>query len=243
MHRSLSRRLAAGVAALAATVLVGAVLAGPALAHGGHGQRAGFSGARAGGGGCGCRAGSLVSLDVAANALGLTSVQLRADLKSGQSLAQIAAAAGKSIDTVATAITTAATSTLNAAVASGSLTAGQAQAVLIGVPQQVATLVSGTLRQAKGLLGGCGLLRLDISAAASALGLTVAQLRTELSAGKTLSAIAAAAGKSVASVAAAATAAVKATTDAAVASGALSQAQASGIVAGASTPIASALGG
>ena len=222
------------VTTLAAGTLVVAY-AGPASAHGGPGKGARAdraAGTHAGmGGRCGCRAGStILSVDAAASALGVTSAALKADLKSGKTIAQIAAAAGKSVGDVAAALTTAAKAGLDAAVASGSLTRGQADAVLLGVPQQVAQLVSGTVRRIAG--GRCGLLRLDIGVAASLLGITAADLRAQLNAGRTLAQIAAAAGKTLGGLGAAAADAAKPALDAAVAAGSLTQAQAQAILAG-----------
>jgi urease accessory protein UreF len=226
MHQSPRRRLAAVVAAVVAVSFGTAAFAAPASAHHGPGKgKAGIAGKR-GGGGCGCRSGNLVSLDVAASFLGLSTAQLQAQLKSGKSLAQIAATAGKSLDGLVQSITTAAKSTLDAAVSGGALTQGQAEAVLVGVPQQVASLVAG-------LVGGrCGLLRFDISAAATLLGLTPAQLRVQLNAGKTLAQIAAATGKSPAALVQALADAAKASISASVASGALTSAQGAALTAG-----------
>jgi hypothetical protein len=137
------------------------------------------------------------------NVLGTTTAQLQAQLTSGTTLAAAATAAGKSLDTFAQSLTSAAKSTLDAAVAGGSVTQGVAQAVLVGVPQQVAGLLTTTLG------GRCGLVQLDLSTAASLLGLTTADLRVQLAAGKTLADLASAADKTLAGVATAATDAVK----------------------------------
>jgi predicted transcriptional regulator len=246
MHQSLRRRLAARTLAVVMLSFGAALLASPALAGHGHGggqQRQGFrAGGHGGGGGCGGGGGgggaatctNVVSLNAAASALGLTAAQLQARVRSGQTLAEIAASAGKSVDTVAQTLTTDAKAGLDAAVAAGTLSTGQAQAVLVGVPQQVATLIGSTLR---GLSGRCGLITLDISAAASLLGETVAQLQAQLSAGQTLATISAALGKTAATVAAAASAAVKTGVDAAVAAGSLTPAQGSALASGTAAQI------
>jgi hypothetical protein len=242
--KHLQRMAAVGAAAVLACAAVAApASAGHGRGGGGHHAERGY---HHGGGGCGgghaCT--SIVSADVAGSALGLTRAQLSAQLKAGQTLAQVAAAANKPVDTLATAITNAAKTGLDAAVAAGTLTAGQAQAVLVGVPQQVAALVSGSARSAKALVGSrCGLISLDISAAASLLGLTPVQLQVELNAGKTLAAIAAAVGKTVEGVTQAATAAAKTTVDAGVAAGSLTQSQGQTLTSGVSQTITTVIGG
>jgi hypothetical protein len=214
---------------LAAALLV---LAAPAAAHGGpgHGFGFGFAGYRHGGGmPGGCRGGhggtacanTIVSADVAASALGLTSAQLKAALSSGKTLAQEATATGKSLDTVSSSIVSAAQSALDSAVAGGSLSAAQAQAVLLGVPQQVAALVTNAVS------GTCGLIKLDVSAAASVLGLTTAQLTTQLAAGKTIADLAAATGKTVTTLVQGLTSSSTSGVASAVSAGALTQAQGS----------------
>lgn len=219
MHKTLS------LIGLAAALLV---LAAPAAAHGGpgHGRSLGFAGARhGGGGGCGGHgktcANTIVSLDVAASALGLTSAKLKADLASGKTLAQEATTTGKSLDAVSSSIVSAAQSALSSAVAGGTLSAGEAQAVLLGVPQQVAALVTNAVS------GSCGLLRLDIGAAASLLGLTTPQLSAQLAAGKTIADLAAATGKTVSTLVQGLTSAATAGVTSAVSSGTLTQAQGS----------------
>jgi hypothetical protein len=184
-------------------------------AHGGHGR----------GGGCGGHASAcantIVSLDAAASALGLTNAKLKADLASGKTLAQEAATAGRTLDALSSSLTTAAQSALNAAVANGSLSVGQAQAVLLGVPQQVVGLLTSAVT------GPCGLIKLDVSAAASLLGLTNAQLLAQLSAGTTIAGLAAATGKTVTTLVQGLATASTAGVTSAAASGAITAAQAS----------------
>jgi hypothetical protein len=205
MHRKLA---SIGVAL---TFLVAAAPASAGHGHGGHGN-GGCSGKRT------C-ANTIVSLDVAASALGLTSAQLKAELKNGKTLAQEAATTGKSLDTVAASITSAAQTALNSAVTNGTLSTGQAQAVLLGVPQQVVSLLTSAVS------GTCGLLKLDVGTAASLLGLTNAQLLASLSAGKTIADLAAATGKSVDALVQGLSSASTSGITSAVGSGAVTQSQ------------------
>jgi hypothetical protein len=254
MHAPLTRRLAA----FAVLCLAGAALAAPAGAHDGRGGNHGKGdaqrsahGSRGGGHGCGGGArgcSAVVSVDVLSSFLGVTTAQLRLDVRSGKTLAQETAAAGKQVDALAAAITSAAKTGLDSAVAAGTLTPGQAQAVLLGVPQQAAAIVGGTSKAAaKALLGRCGLVQLDLGTAASVLGLTVAQLRVELAAGKTVAQIAAAAGKTVAGVTSAAASAATTSVDAGVAAGSLTQSQGQSLAASVTqqitTVVTGALGG
>ena len=247
MRNSIALRTTRLAAAVAAALLIAAAAAGTASAGCGGGHRSHGSGLGAAGGGprCGgCNA--LVSLDVAASALGLSAAQLQAELKAGRTLAQVAATAGVSVTRVAEAIAAAAKTALDGAVAAGSLTQGQAQAVLLGVPQQIASLLSASV-SARGKLrvgGGCGLIRLDLSVAASLLGVTRAQLAAQLRAGRTLAQIAAAAGASIDALAQAAASGVATAVGAAVTAGSITAAQGQAIVANATQQkISTLLGG
>ena len=178
MKRSF-RRVTLLAVTVASLVVSAAALPGAAIAANGE---------------CRCATG-LASLDVAASALGLTTVELQAELKTGRTLAQVAAARGTPVAALANSIAGAAATTLASAVAKGELTQGRAQAALVSLPWQVTRIIS---RPNLGALGGnCGLVVLDVSFAAYYLHLTVSQFRAELSAGKTLSEIANANGRSL----------------------------------------------
>ena len=71
-----------------------------------------------------------VYLDAAASALGISDTQLVADLKGGQTLSQVAAAQGVSEDTFKAKVVAAVKPQLDAAVASGKITADQEQKIL-----------------------------------------------------------------------------------------------------------------
>jgi polyhydroxyalkanoate synthesis regulator phasin len=83
-------------------------------------------------------------LDAAATYLGLTTTELRSQLGSGNSLAQIAEAQGKSVDGLVQALVEDATSKLDAAVAAGRLTKEREQAILSDLKQHITDLVNRT---------------------------------------------------------------------------------------------------
>src|SRR5919199_4863328 len=77
-------------------------------------------------------------IQAAASYLGVTVSDLKADLKAGQTLAQVAAATpGKSVQGLTDALISAATTQINNAVAAGRLTAAQAATLLANVPAAV----------------------------------------------------------------------------------------------------------
>jgi hypothetical protein len=169
-------------AAVASVVLAAGVLATSASAA----EKGSATGA------CRCAVG-LVSLDVSASALGLSTAQLQAELKTGKTLAQVAAAEGKPVGAVAESIVAAAATALSAAVTNGTVTQGHAEATLLSLPWQLTRIIG---RAQLGALGGnCGLVVLDISFAAAYLHMRVAELRAALSTGKTLAEIAAIQGR------------------------------------------------
>jgi hypothetical protein len=79
--------------------------------------------------------------DAVADYLGLTPAELRAELRDGRSLAQIATTHGKSVDGLATAIVAPAKARLAKAVAAKKLTQQQADALLDGLTDRVERLV------------------------------------------------------------------------------------------------------
>jgi hypothetical protein len=153
--------------------------------------------------------------------LGLTAQQLGADLKSGQTLAQIATAQHKTVSGLEQTITTAVKARLDQAVTAGKLTSAQEQALLNRLQSRLDTLVNTPhpLRTALGArahgLGARGI----VAAVAGYLGVTAQQLKTELMGGKTLAQVATEHGKTVAGLEQTITSAVKARLDKAVAAG------------------------
>ena len=201
--------------------LVLIVLAVAALAVGGTALAAGSPGTKER-----PRAAKLVSgglLKTAADYLGLTPQALRAELRRGRSLAQVATARSKSVDGLEQALLTAFRAKVQAAQAAGKIDATRAQRLLDRAPARIERLVNATVkpraakvRVAKGLLG----------VAAEYVGLTRQQLAAELRQGRSLAQIATARGKSVDGLEAALFNAFKAKVDAAVAAGKLDAARA-----------------
>jgi hypothetical protein len=163
-------------------------------------------------------------LPVAAAYLDLTPVALRGELRSGKSLAQVAAAKGKSVDGLESALSTALRSKIQAAKAAGKIDTARADRLLQRAPRLVERFVNATARaraqRARAARGGL------LKAAATYLGVTNAQLATELRAGKSLAQIAAAKNKSVDGLKQALLAALKQKVDAAVAARRLEAARA-----------------
>jgi len=163
-------------------------------------------------------------LPAAAAYLGVTPVALRTELRSGKSLAQVASAKGKSVDGLKTALVAAIKTKVDAAKAAGKLDAARADRLLQRAPQLVERLVNAKPRaramRAKGARGGL------LKAAATYLGVTNAQLVTDLRAGKSLAQVATAKSKSVDGLKQTLLAALKQKVDAAVAAGRLDAARA-----------------
>ena len=163
-------------------------------------------------------------LPAAAAYLGVTPVALRTELRSGKSLAQVASAKGKSVDGLKTALVAAIKMKVDAAKAAGKLDAARADRLLQRAPQLVERLVNAKPRaraqRAKGARGGL------LKAAATYLGVTNAQLVTDLRVGKSLAQVATAKSKSVDGLKQALLAALKQKVDAAVAAGRLDAARA-----------------
>jgi len=104
------------------------------------GQGLGF-----GGGPGGMHHGHGESLAAAATYLGLTEAQLRTQLESGKTLADIAKATpDKTVDGLVQALVTAETAELGQAVTDGHLTAAQEQQILGQLKQRVTDMVNGT---------------------------------------------------------------------------------------------------
>jgi DNA-binding phage protein len=151
--------------------------------------------------------GSPNTLATAAAYIGISEADLRTELQTGQTLAQIAVAHGKTRDGLIAALSAEATKQITTAV------------------DQPGTNFSGP-----GGRGGPGgpraMITNDIAAAATYIGTTEADLRTKLQAGQTLAQIATAAGKTRDGLIAAMVADGNAKIDAAVAAGTITAAQA-----------------
>jgi hypothetical protein len=157
--------------------------------------------------------------------LGLTSDQIMADLKNGQTLAQIATAQGKAVTGLEDAIVADAKTHLDAAVAAGNLTATQESDMLAQLQSHVADIVNATGPPAGGKGGPGGPSGPATQAIAAYLGLTAAQIKADLRSGQTLAQIAVAQGLTAAGLEDAIVADAKTHLDAAVAAGKLTSAQ------------------
>jgi len=85
-------------------------------------------------------------LDAAATYLGLSEDQLRTQLESGKSLADVAKAQGKSVDGLKQAILSDAQAKLDQAVKDGRLTSAQHDQILADLKNRIDDLVNGTLQ-------------------------------------------------------------------------------------------------
>ena len=171
-------------------------------------------------------------LAAAAEALGMTEVELVTELQSGKSIKQVADAKNVNIDTVIAKMTAAVKAHLDAEVASGKHTQAEADAKLAAFQTRVTEMVNKTglpQRGGKGQhggRGGHGPAKFATANLATVLKLTEAELQTELKAGKTLTQIAAAQNVDIADVKNVLESDFKAHLDEEVASGKHTQAEA-----------------
>ena len=91
--------------------------------------------------------GHLGDLDAAASYLGLTEDQLRTELQSGKTLADVAKAQGKSVDGLVDALVADAKKHLDDAVADGRITKAQEEQILGDLQQRITDRVNGKLPQ------------------------------------------------------------------------------------------------
>jgi hypothetical protein len=205
-----SKRIVAGIASAALVVGGGAGLAEAAQSNGGGpGHAPGPASA------------------AVADYLGLTATELRTQVESGKTLADVARAQGKTVSGLEDAIVADAKTHLDADVAAGKLTAAQEATMLADLKSHVDDVVNG-IAPAGGPGGrhcGPGGGPFDATAIADYLGLTTAQLRSQLGAGTSLADVAKAQGKTVSGLEDAIVAAATKKLDAAVAAGSLTAAQ------------------
>jgi hypothetical protein len=161
---------------------------------------------------------------VAASYLGLTRDELIEQVKSGKTLAQIAAAQGKSVDGLIDALVAAGTAEIDKKLADGTISQAQHDWIVAHLRDRVTAFVNGT--------GGIGFGGAPVNVAgtmadvaASYLGLTTDELMEQVKSGKTLAQIAGAQGKSVDGLIDALVAAATAEIDKKLADGTISQAQ------------------
>lgn len=96
--------------------------------------------------------GHTVALDAAAAFLGLTHEELRAELRDGKSLANVATANGKSVDGLVQALVTAASKRIDEDVANGKLTEARAAELKDGLESRIAELVNREREARRGFL-------------------------------------------------------------------------------------------
>jgi hypothetical protein len=140
-------------------------------------------------------------LSAAATYLGLSTDELRTRLQAGKSLADVAAAQGKSVSGLEDALLANLKTDLDADVTAGRITSDRETQILADAKTRIAAQVARAgLRAGPGDHGDRSGLE---HAAAQYLGLTDAQLETQLRAGQSLAAVATAQGKTVAGLKAA----------------------------------------
>jgi hypothetical protein len=170
--------------------------------------------------------------------LGLSQSDLMADLQSGKTLAQIATAQGKAVSGLETAIVSDAKAHFDAEVAAGTITAAQEASRLADLQSHVDEMVNSTGPPPDGMRGPGGPGGPATAAIADYLGLTQAQLKTDLQNGQTLAHVAVAQGRTVGGLEAAIVADAKTHLDAAVAAGKLTASQEDAILADLSSHVA-----
>lgn len=140
-------------------------------------------------------------LSAAATYLGLTTDELRTRLQAGKSLADVATAQGKSVSGLEDALLANLKTDLDADVTAGRITSDRETQILADATTRIAAQVARAgLQAGPGDHGDRSGLE---HAAAQYLGLTDAQLETQLRAGKSLAAVATAQGKTIAGLKAA----------------------------------------
>lgn len=149
-----------------------------------------------------------------AKALGMTEAELKTELQTGKSVAEIATAKNVSLDTIVSVVITAQTDRLKQAVTDGKLTQAQTDTMLanlkLTLPSRLQTKFVAGMERGRGSRddqGGPGS-RGDkraqrgaqIAIVVKALGITAEELRTELQAGKSVADVAAAKNVSISNI-------------------------------------------
>ncbi|MBA2282966.1 MAG: hypothetical protein H0W25_17290 [Acidimicrobiia bacterium] len=145
------------------------------------------------------------SLEVVAAQSGITVEELRTELADGSTIAELAADRGLDLDGIIAAVVADATSRIDEAVAAGDLEAERAEEIKADLTEHVTAFVNGERRGPGGPgghgPGGHGFGRgHQLDAAATAIGITADELRTELEGGATVAEVAAAHGVEVQTV-------------------------------------------
>jgi hypothetical protein len=167
-------------------------------------------------------------LAAASSALGMTEAALRTELEAGKTAAEVAAAKSIDVQAVIDAVVAYDTADIAAAVTAGTMTQAQADERLANLAQHVADEVDGVAsgHGGGGHGGGHGMSSSDITDAAKVLGMTDAELMTELEAGRSVADVAEAKGVDLQKVIDSMVAADTVKIEAAVTAGTLTRAQA-----------------
>jgi hypothetical protein len=132
-------------------------------------------------------------LQDAASAIGISESTLQADLAKGQSIAQVATANGKTAQDVITALVSDATTAINNAVSSGKLTSSQASTIESHLTQMITDFVNRTPPPPGSGPGPMGSgQEAALKAAATAIGITPAELRSDIAGGQSIAQVASA---------------------------------------------------
>ena len=246
MKRSMWFTTGLGAGAVALVAAAGLVAGSPAFAQSANPPAAtpnaqtapGMRGGRGFGGGFIGRGGANIA--TVAKALNMTEVDLRTELQSGKSIADVAAAKNVSLDTIVSAIVADQTTMLKQAVTDGKLTQAQADTMLanlkLTLPSQLQVKYvagiggdhgfggPGGDHGGRGGFGGRG--GASFTVVAKALTMTEADLRTQVQAGKTIADVAKAKNVDLSTISAALLADEKTRVTQAVTDGKLTQAQA-----------------
>jgi uncharacterized protein (DUF433 family) len=127
-----------------------------------------------------------VAFEAAADAIGISSADLLAAMKGGHSIADVAEAHHVDTQTVIDAVVAALDARIQAAVTSGKITAEQATKLEAAVAKRVPKAVDATLRQ----LHRHRVIRAAVDVSAETIGITPAELRSQLAAGKSVAEVA-----------------------------------------------------
>jgi ribosomal protein L10 len=169
-------------------------------------------------------------LQQVAGAIGITTAQLQSEMSAGKTIAAIATEHGVAPAKVISTLVSDENAEIDTAVRSGQLTTAQATQLKSGITQRVTDLVNGTEPAhgpgGPGWPGGPGGPRgEDQQVIATAIGISTTQLQTELTAGKTIAAIATEHKVTAAKVSSALVASENAEIDQRVSSGQMTAAQ------------------
>jgi hypothetical protein len=171
-------------------------------------------------------------LQDAATTIGISEQTLQTDLQSGQTLAQVATANGKTAQAVINALVGDETTAIDSLASSGKITSAQETKLQSNVTQMVTNFVNQTRpATAPGVgFGGSGE-QAALQAAATAIGVSVSDLDSDLAKGESIASVAAAQtpGVSASAVVSAVTTAVDSQISTLQSSGKLTSAQASAL--------------